>query len=260
MLWTPLRQSEFFLSFVRFHSVNHLNHLFKDKQSVEFYARQTSTLAAACKSKWLLTAWVFFFVAVNGDTCRYTKNRKNDSNSGSKRSGRFSSSVYLSLFVLFLVTSRWNRQTWWVECWKVVPRPSQGAVRASWRCIPCKTRMIPTSPTPPVCLLDSWVLVSFTIFKLLTRLFTVPWLSSKNLNRTTCQRFYCQVLRVMNSLSHHVTLNHCSSHLHVCFPSLPPMLEYRFESRLGLEFLGFSMWFPSLLHQLMVSANKRTLK
>ena len=56
---------------------------------------------------------------------------------------------------------------------------------------------------------------------------------------------------------------------HVCFPSLPPMLEYGFE--LGLEFSGFSMWhflklvvrgflwvlqFPSLLHRLMVSANK----
>ena len=28
----------------------------------------------------------------------------------------------------------------------------------------------------------------------------------------------------------------------VFFPSLPPMLEYRFESRLGLEFSGFSTW------------------
>ena len=26
------------------------------------------------------------------------------------------------------------------------------------------------------------------------------------------------------------------------FPSLPPMLECGFESRFGLEFLGFSMW------------------
>ena len=29
---------------------------------------------------------------------------------------------------------------------------------------------------------------------------------------------------------------------HICFPSLPPMLECGFESRLGLEFSGFSMW------------------
>ena len=29
---------------------------------------------------------------------------------------------------------------------------------------------------------------------------------------------------------------------HVCFPSLPPMLLCGFESRLGLESSGFSMW------------------
>ena len=29
---------------------------------------------------------------------------------------------------------------------------------------------------------------------------------------------------------------------HVCFPSLSPVLECGFESRLGLEFLDFSMW------------------
>ena len=49
------------------------------------------------------------------------------------------------------------------------------------------------------------------------------------------------------------------------------MVECRFESRLGLEFSGFSMWhflklvvrdflrvlqFPPFLHRLMVSANK----
>ena len=54
---------------------------------------------------------------------------------------------------------------------------------------------------------------------------------------------------------------------HVCFPSLPPVLECRFESRLGLVFSSFSMWhflklvirgflqvlrFPPLLHGLMV--------
>ena len=50
---------------------------------------------------------------------------------------------------------------------------------------------------------------------------------------------------------------------HICFPSLPPMLQCGFESRLGLEFSGFGMWhfltlvvrgflrvlrFPPLLH------------
>ena len=54
---------------------------------------------------------------------------------------------------------------------------------------------------------------------------------------------------------------------HVCFPSLPPMLLCGFESRLGLESSGLSMWhflklvargflrtlrFPPLLHRLMV--------
>ena len=29
---------------------------------------------------------------------------------------------------------------------------------------------------------------------------------------------------------------------HACFPSLSPMLECGFKARLGLEFLGFSMW------------------
>ena len=55
--------------------------------------------------------------------------------------------------------------------------------------------------------------------------------------------------------------------LHVCFPSLPPVLLYGFVSRLGFDFWGFSMWhflklvardflriirFPPLLHRLMV--------
>ena len=54
---------------------------------------------------------------------------------------------------------------------------------------------------------------------------------------------------------------------HICFPSLQPMLEYWFESRLGLESSGVGMWhflrlvaraflrvlqFPPLLHWLMV--------
>ena len=30
--------------------------------------------------------------------------------------------------------------------------------------------------------------------------------------------------------------------LHLCFPSLPPMLDCGFESRMGFEFWGFSMW------------------
>ena len=57
--------------------------------------------------------------------------------------------------------------------------------------------------------------------------------------------------------------------------SLPPMLECRFESRLGLESSGFSMWhflklvargfprilrFPLLLHRFNGSANKIKLK
>ena len=62
---------------------------------------------------------------------------------------------------------------------------------------------------------------------------------------------------------------------HICFPCLPPVLECRFESQLGLEFSGFSMWhflkvivrgflwllwFPSLLHRWKVSAHKIKLK
>ena len=58
---------------------------------------------------------------------------------------------------------------------------------------------------------------------------------------------------------------------HVCFPSLPPMLLYGFESRLGLESSGCSvwhflkliangfnrvLWFPSLLHRLMVQLTR----
>ena len=61
----------------------------------------------------------------------------------------------------------------------------------------------------------------------------------------------------------------CSSKL-VCFPSLPPMLLGWFESCLGFEFSGFSMYhflklvtrgflwvlqFPSFLHRLIDSAN-----
>ena len=60
---------------------------------------------------------------------------------------------------------------------------------------------------------------------------------------------------------------------HVCFPSLPSMLQCRFKSRLELEFSGFSMWhilnliirgflpvlrFPPLLHQLMVQPIKQS--
>ena len=60
--------------------------------------------------------------------------------------------------------------------------------------------------------------------------------------------------------------------LHVCFPCLPPTLECGFESRLGLEPSGFSMWhflklvardflrvlrFPPLLHRLMVQLINR---
>ena len=59
--------------------------------------------------------------------------------------------------------------------------------------------------------------------------------------------------------------------IHVCFPSLSPMLLCGFESRLGLESLGCCMWhflklvargfirvlrFPSLLHQFNGSASK----
>ena len=59
------------------------------------------------------------------------------------------------------------------------------------------------------------------------------------------------------------------------FLSLPPMLQCGFESRLGLDVSGFSMWhflklvvrgflrvlrFPPLLYRLMISANKITLK
>ena len=59
---------------------------------------------------------------------------------------------------------------------------------------------------------------------------------------------------------------------HVCFPSLSPMLVCGFESCLGLEVSGFSMWhflklvvegflqvlrFFPLLHRLMVSSNKK---
>ena len=60
---------------------------------------------------------------------------------------------------------------------------------------------------------------------------------------------------------------------YVCFPSLPPMLECGFESRMGLEFSGFSVWhllklvvrgflqvLQFLPHHLMVSANKIELK
>ena len=62
---------------------------------------------------------------------------------------------------------------------------------------------------------------------------------------------------------------------HVCFPSLPPMLLRGFESRLGLESSGCSMWhflklitrgfvrvlrFPPLLHRFNGSANKIKLK
>ena len=62
---------------------------------------------------------------------------------------------------------------------------------------------------------------------------------------------------------------------HVCISSLPPILECGFESQLGLEFSVFSMWhfhklvvrgflrvlwFPPLLHRLMVSANKIKLQ
>ena len=58
--------------------------------------------------------------------------------------------------------------------------------------------------------------------------------------------------------------------LHVCFPSLPPMLLCAFVSRLGLESLDCSMWhflkvvdrgflrvlrFPPLLHRFNGSAN-----
>ena len=54
---------------------------------------------------------------------------------------------------------------------------------------------------------------------------------------------------------------------HICFPSLPPMLEWGFEPRLGLEFSGFSRWlavwgflrvlrFHPLLHRVIVLANK----
>ena len=61
----------------------------------------------------------------------------------------------------------------------------------------------------------------------------------------------------------------------VCFPSMPPMLLHGFESRLGLESLGCSMWhflklvargflralrFPPLLHWFNGSANKIKLK
>ena len=57
--------------------------------------------------------------------------------------------------------------------------------------------------------------------------------------------------------------------------SLPPILEWGFKSRLGLEFSDFSVWhflklvvrgflwvlrFPPLLHWLMVSVNKVVLK
>ena len=62
---------------------------------------------------------------------------------------------------------------------------------------------------------------------------------------------------------------------HVCFPSLPPVLLCGFESRLGLESSGCSMWhflklvargflrvlrFPPLLHRFNGSANKIKLK
>ena len=62
---------------------------------------------------------------------------------------------------------------------------------------------------------------------------------------------------------------------HVCFPSLPPVLECGFMSWLGLEFSSFGKWyflklvirdflqvfqFPLLLHWLMVSASKIELK
>ena len=53
---------------------------------------------------------------------------------------------------------------------------------------------------------------------------------------------------------HILTRTHIHAHKHIrthetcgamvgmsCFPSLPPMLECGFQSRLGLEFLGFSM-------------------
>ena len=63
--------------------------------------------------------------------------------------------------------------------------------------------------------------------------------------------------------------------LHVCIPSLPPVLLCGFESSLGLESSGCSMWhflklvargflrvlrFPPLLHRLNGSANKIKLK
>ena len=63
--------------------------------------------------------------------------------------------------------------------------------------------------------------------------------------------------------------------LYGCFPSLPPMLLRGFESRLGLESSGCSMWhflklvargflrvlrFPPLLHWFNGSANKIKLK
>ena len=78
---------------------------------------------------------------------------------------------------------------------------------------------------------------------------------------------------------HGVTLACLGQHVcngwHVCFPSLPPMQECRFESRLGLEFSGFRMWhflklvvrgflrvlrFPPLLHPLVVSVDIIKLK
>ena len=61
--------------------------------------------------------------------------------------------------------------------------------------------------------------------------------------------------------------------LNVCFSSLPPMLLFGFESLLGLESSGFSMWhflklvaksfllvlrFPPLLHRLMVQPVKES--
>ena len=57
----------------------------------------------------------------------------------------------------------------------------------------------------------------------------------------------------------------------MCFPSLPPILQCRFESRPGLEFSDFSMWhflkyvvwgflrvlrFPTLLHRFILSSER----